>query len=76
MKALWESDAYGCVTGTLHNSSLLLDESRSRLNEWVAESIANGKWKYINFLEVNNVCDGGDLIQQALIGFDIPPVEK
>ena len=69
---MWESDAYGCIIGTLHNSSLLLDESRSNLNEWVAQSIINGMLKYINFLEVNNVCHGGDKILEALTKFNVP----
>ena len=69
VQALWESDAYGCVTGTLHNSSLLMDESRSKINEWVAQSILKGSFKYLNFLEVNNVCDGGERIVEALNGF-------
>lgn len=71
-QALWESDAYGCVTGTLHKSSLLLDESRSNMNQWVAESVSRGDFKYLNFLEVNNVCNGGDKIIEALKGFDVP----
>jgi hypothetical protein len=64
--AHWQSDAESVVVGTLHRSSLLLDESRSGMNAWVIaklqESVnANGTqyFKNVNLVEVDNVCDGG-----------------
>jgi hypothetical protein len=41
------------------------------MNQWVADSVTNGDFKYINLLEVNNVCDAGDKIVEALKGFDM-----
>ena len=45
--------------GTLHNSSLVLDESRSKLNYILSKNIKDGKYKYLNLLGVDNVCDSG-----------------
>jgi ABC-type Na+ transport system ATPase subunit NatA len=54
--------------GTLHRSSLLLDEERSGMNAWVVKALqdsldtttANAKYfKNVNIVEVDNVCDHG-----------------
>jgi hypothetical protein len=66
LQALWQSTASNVILGTLHNSSLLLDESRSKVNKWVAESVLKGDFYYLNLVEVNNVCDGGLDIFEAL----------
>lgn len=55
----WQSSAESVVLGTLHNSSLLLDEERSNINAWAAEQIRSGNWKYINQIGIDNVCHNG-----------------
>ncbi|CAE7836318.1 unnamed protein product [Symbiodinium microadriaticum] len=58
-QAHWQSTAGSITIGTLHNSSLLLDEERSGVNKWTAQSIREGRFKHLNIIEVDNVCDGG-----------------
>ena len=65
-QAHWQSDAWSVSAGTLHNSSLLLDESRSGMNAWVEQSVLAGDFKYLNILELDNVCDNGQNILAAL----------
>lgn len=62
----WQSDAASIAIGTLHKSSLLIDEEKSMVNSWTAEQIEQGKFKYMNMIEVDNVCDGGPRILKAL----------
>eukprot|EP01031_Cornospumella_fuschlensis_P034681 gene34681-41997_t len=64
--ANWQSSAESVVMGTLHNSSLLLDEERSGLNAWTAQAIRDGTLTYLNMLSVDNVCHGGEDIFKAL----------
>ena len=57
------------VVSELHGSTLLSDESKSQLNTEVAARISNGAWTgTLNFVEVNNVCDGGPALLAALRG--------
>ena len=65
-QAHWQSTTASVVLGTLHNSSLLLDESRGGVNIWVEKSIRSGLFKYLNILELDNVCDNGNNILAAL----------
>lgn len=65
-QAHWQSNALGDTLGTLHNSSLLADEYRSGVNSWVVESINANEFEFINLLELDNVCDKGNEIAQAL----------
>lgn len=65
-QAHWQSTAWSVTAGTLHNSSLLLDESRSGVNLWVEQSINAGAWPFMNLLELDNVCDNGNNILAAL----------
>jgi hypothetical protein len=65
-QAHWQSDAWSVSAGTLHNSSILLDENRSGVNKWVEQSIRAGDWKYMNLLELDNVCDNGVNVLDAL----------
>ena len=65
-QAHWQSTALSIALGTLHNSSLLLDESRAGVNSWVVDAINGGQFKYLNYLEVDNVCDNGPAIYDAL----------
>jgi hypothetical protein len=62
----WQSTAVSISLGTLHNSSVLLDESRSGANEWILESIYQRKFDYLNLLELDNVCNHGLEIYQAI----------
>ncbi len=62
----WQSSAESVVFGTLHNSSLILDEERSGINAWTAQAIRDGKFKYMNMLGIDNVCHNGADIFQAL----------
>jgi len=66
MQALWQESSASVVLGTLARSSLIDDEARSSLNMKIAEAVSQGRWKYINLLEVNNVCDGGLALANAL----------
>ena len=66
IQAHWQSDAASITIGTLHKSSLLIDEERSMINKWTAEKIEEGAFKYMNIVEVDNVCDEGLRILQAL----------
>jgi hypothetical protein len=66
LQAHWQSTVGSITIGTLHNSSLLLDEQRSGVNQWVAQSIREGRFKHLNIVEVDNVCDGGLDILDAI----------
>lgn len=62
----WQSSAESDIFGTLHNSSLVLDEERSNLNAWTANAITDGKLQYLNIVSVDNVCHDGPDIFRAL----------
>ena len=65
-QAHWQSSAETVILGTLHNSSLLLDESRSNMNKWIESAIYSKSFKYLNFLELDHVCDNGPAIYEAI----------
>lgn len=67
-QCLWQETADSVVIGELHGSSLLSDEKRSTLNALVTARIQSGEINAtrINFVEVNNVCDGGKELQSIL----------
>lgn len=73
MQALWQETKDSVEIGVLEVSSLLLDESKSGLNAQVTRAVAAGRWKDINLLEVNNVCDGGPELLAALRARPSPP---
>ncbi len=50
----------------MHNSSLILDEVRSGVNKYLAKSISENKFKYLNMLGVDNICDHGLDIVKAI----------
>lgn len=52
--------------GELHNSSLLLDEVKSNLNGLLLDAVKQKSFKHLNFVEVNNVCDNGRELLEAL----------
>jgi hypothetical protein len=58
-QAHWQSTALSITMGTLHRSSLLLDEERSKMNMWVADQVAARSFPYLNVLELDHVCDHG-----------------
>jgi len=62
----WQSTAVSISLGALHNSSLLLDESRSGTNKWISDHISQRKLTYLNFLELDNVCNHGLEIYEAM----------
>lgn len=68
-QALWQEGADTVVIGTLRNSSLLHDELESQLNLELARQVRAGRWPVLGLIEINNVCDGGpellDAIQHA-----------
>lgn len=68
VQALWEETASSVEVGELAFSSLLDDEKRSALNSMLATRIASGAMKSstLGLLEVNNVCDGGEALRQAM----------
>ena len=51
-QAHWQSSAESVVMGTLHQSSLLLDESLSGVNSWLARRIRDGAFNHLNAVEV------------------------
>ena len=65
----WQSSAESDILGTLHNSSLILDEMRSGVNAYVAENIRLGKYKHLNLIGIDNVCDHGLEIVDAINNF-------
>merc|ERR1711871_988551 len=67
-QALWEETPNSIVVSQAHGSSLLGDETRSKLNALVTQKVKDGffKAKNINMIEVNNVCDGGQDLLAAL----------
>jgi len=63
----WQSTAESVVLGTLHNSSILLDESRAKVNIWLSQLVRSSEEiPVLNILEVDNVCDGGLELLTAL----------
>jgi len=66
MQAIWQESTDSVAIGELHASSLLLDESRSGLNGLLTEAVAAGRFPSINMFEINNVCDGGLELLNAL----------
>jgi len=70
-QAHWQYDTDSIVAGMILGSSIIQDNSKSDVNRRVARMIANGRFKQINFLEVDKICDGGAELQQALEHFQI-----
>lgn len=65
-QALWQEGTESVVIGTLRGSSLVIDEVKSGLNALIAGEVRKGRWANLNFLEVNDVCDGGPELLAAL----------
>ena len=43
-----------------------MDEQKSALNRLLAQQVRAKRWPHMNFLEVNNICDGGADLWAAL----------
>ena len=65
-QAIWQETVESIAVGELHLSSLLEDEVESGFNLAVAASVREGRWRHVNQIEVNNVCDGGGELKEAL----------
>lgn len=68
MQALWQETAVTVVLGSLELSSLVRDERRSDLNAAIVAALQQGRWGWVNLLEVNNVCHNGPALLRALQG--------
>ena len=68
LQTLWEESVASVEIGELHGSTLLDDEKKSGLNAMLTAKITSGALNMtrINFVEVNNVCDGGPALLAAL----------
>ena len=68
LQMIWQESDESIAIGEVHGSSLIKDEEWSKINEQVAERIKDGRINVtrINFVEINNVCDKGLTVLQAL----------
>ena len=68
LQMIWQESDESVVIGELHGSSLLKDEEWSKINQQVAARLTNGQIdsSRLNFVEINNVCDHGLTVLQAL----------
>ena len=68
VQALWQETVDSVIVSGLHDSSLLLDESKSQINHILTEKIINKEFDVtnVNAVEINNVCDGGIELLNAL----------
>jgi hypothetical protein len=69
MQAHWQSTALSITLGTLHNSSLLLDEERSNINGWMAQQVTDKVYPHLNIVEVDHVCDHGLELYNSLAAY-------
>jgi hypothetical protein len=65
-QAHWQSTAESVSLGTLHESSLVLDVTRSHINQWLETAVSQRAFTHLNFLEVDDVCDNGNNLYKAL----------
>ncbi len=66
LQAHWQYSVASVVLGTLAQSSVVLDQRRSRLNREVAARVRRGMYADANVVEVDDVCEGGLELLQAL----------
>ena len=68
LQAHWQSTSASMALGDLHLSSVLKDESAAGVNAWIASQVINRAlpFEYLNIIEVDNVCNGGRQILEAL----------
>lgn len=67
-QALWQESATTIAIGEAHGSTLLDDETASKLNSQLIDRIKSGAWEvsHINLVEINAVCDSGLQLLAAL----------
>ena len=68
VQVLWQETPASIIVSGLHKSNIILDETRSELNHIIATKIMNDEINIsgINLLEINNVCDGGQALMEAI----------
>jgi hypothetical protein len=64
LQAHWQDPYTTLVDGC--RDTVLQMESASGINKQVSAAIMAGRWRYINLLEVDNVCDQGLELKTAL----------
>lgn len=70
LQAHWQSSTESVALGNLHLSSVVEDESKAGVNVWLANAInTKGYFPYLNIVEVDNVCDHGIDIYNALLNY-------
>jgi len=67
-QALWQYGGEATTLGITRDRCILQVTEKSGINRRVAESIRKDELGHINLLEVDNVCDGGSDILEALRG--------
>jgi hypothetical protein len=76
-QAHWQQTAATISLGTLHNSSIVSDVFRSEINKnYLYNKVITHAYKQLNFLELDEVCDGGNAIYNALQEVYITPQLK
>ena len=68
----WQYDHEAWAKGQAHSSSICLDEDRSGVNAGIADKISSGAWQRVNIVEVDNVCDGGRAMLDAVRQYNAP----
>lgn len=66
MQSIWQESVEDVVGGVFEFSSLLEDEVQSRVNSYMLEAVQDGRWASVGWLGLNNVCDQGAAIYDAL----------
>ena len=68
VQCIWQETVDSIIVSGLHGSSLLLDETKSQINLLIAKKIMNNEFdvSHVNVLEINNVCDNGLVLLNAL----------
>lgn len=68
LQAHWQSDAVSIPLGDLHRSSVLQDEDKAGVNKWLAAALRARALPYatLSLVELDNVCDGGNDVREAL----------
>ncbi len=65
-QAHWQATAATITLGTLHRSSLIEDERRSAVNLWMKDMVNNQEMTYLNVVELEDVCDHGQEVYDAI----------
>lgn len=65
-QAHWQSSTESVPLGLAHGSSVLEDEQKAGVNSWLAEQIKTKRFRGLNLVELDNVCDNGTAVFAAL----------